>query len=117
MSMKQSKSKRRTKQSRTSAGNEQSSTWQAVQDQSQTQSDTAVSAEEGAVDPLLSLFHSVTASWRRAFFEKPTKPQRQGWPAIARGDLTLILAPTGTGKTLTAFLWCIDKLMLQPAPA
>jgi ATP-dependent helicase Lhr and Lhr-like helicase len=25
----------------------------------------------------------------------------------------LILAPTGTGKTLTAFLWCLDRLMLD----
>lgn len=65
----------------------------------------------------LSLFHPVTAVWLRAVFEHPTTPQRLGWPAIAKGDSTLILAPTGTGKTLTAFLWCIDKLMLQPAPA
>jgi ATP-dependent Lhr-like helicase len=43
-------------------------------------------------------------------------PQLEGWPAIARGESTLILAPTGTGKTLTAFLWCIDKLMMRPAP-
>lgn len=68
-------------------------------------------------DPVLSLFHSITAAWLRAVFEKPTAPQQMGWPAIARGDSTLILAPTGTGKTLAAFLWCIDKLMLQPAPA
>lgn len=40
-----------------------------------------------------------------------------GWPAIARGESTLILAPTGSGKTLAAFLWCIDKLMLQPSAA
>ncbi len=68
------------------------------------------------VDPL-TLFHPVTASWLRAVFEKPTTPQRMGWPAIARGESTLILAPTGSGKTLAAFLWCIDKLMLQPPPA
>ncbi|MGH9617627.1 MAG: DEAD/DEAH box helicase, partial [Acidobacteriaceae bacterium] len=71
---------------------------------------------EDAVDPL-SLFHPVTASWLRAVFEKPTTPQRLGWSAIAKGDSTLILAPTGTGKTLAAFLWCIDKLMLHPTPA
>jgi ATP-dependent Lhr-like helicase len=63
-------------------------------------------------DPL-ALFHPVTAAWFRAVFEQPTTPQRLGWPAIARGESTLILAPTGTGKTLTAFLWCLDRLMLQ----
>ncbi|MGO4209653.1 DEAD/DEAH box helicase [Terriglobus sp. YAF25] len=62
---------------------------------------------------VLELFHPVTAAWFRAVFEAPTPPQVEGWPAIARGESTLILAPTGTGKTLTAFLWCLDKLMLQ----
>ena len=80
---------------------------------------TRPAAEDSAEDSFdpLSLFHPVTAAWLRAVFERPTMPQRLGWPAIAKGDSTLILAPTGTGKTLTAFLWCIDKLMLQPAPA
>ncbi|HEY5382406.1 MAG TPA: DEAD/DEAH box helicase [Acidobacteriaceae bacterium] len=70
-------------------------------------SDT-VSAED-----VLRLFHPVTAAWFRAVFEDATAPQREGWPAIARGESTLILAPTGTGKTLAAFLWCLDKLMLR----
>ena len=64
-------------------------------------------------DAALGLFHPITAQWFRAVFDGPTAPQIEGWPAIARGDSTLILAPTGTGKTLTAFLWCLDKLMLQ----
>ena len=60
----------------------------------------------------LGLFHPITAAWFRAAFGEPTAPQYEGWPAIARGESTLILAPTGTGKTLAAFLWCLDRLML-----
>jgi ATP-dependent helicase Lhr and Lhr-like helicase len=56
----------------------------------------------------------MTAAWFRAAFGEPTPPQREGWPAIARGESTLILAPTGTGKTLAAFLSCLDRLMLGP---
>ncbi len=66
---------------------------------------------------LFACFHPVTAAWFRAVFDAPTAPQRMGWPAIARGESTLILAPTGTGKTLAAFLWCLDRLMLQPHAA
>ena len=70
----------------------------------------------GAAEAALALFHPITAKWFRAVFDGPTAPQVEGWPAIARGESTLILAPTGTGKTLTAFLWCIDKLMMRTAP-
>src|SRR3954469_20821940 len=61
----------------------------------------------------LDVFHAPVREWFEAVFPAPTRPQREGWPAIARGDSTLILAPTGTGKTLTAFLWCLDRLMLR----
>ena len=73
----------------------------------------AVKAGAGAAADVLSLFHPITAAWFRAVFEDVTAPQREGWPSIARGESTLILAPTGTGKTLAAFLWCLDKLMLR----
>src|SRR5947209_15338578 len=66
-------------------------------------------------DPL-AVFHPAVREWFEAVFSEPTKPQLLGWPAIARGDSTLILAPTGTGKTLAAFLWCIDRLMFRPQP-
>ncbi len=71
----------------------------------------AVSTE--ATQNALDLFHPVTKQWFQAVFESVTPPQREGWPAISRGESTLILAPTGTGKTLTAFLWCLDTLMLR----
>jgi ATP-dependent Lhr-like helicase len=73
-------------------------------------------AKPSSADAAIALFHPITAKWFRAVFEKPTAPQVEGWPAIARGESTLILAPTGTGKTLTAFLWCLDKLMLRTPP-
>ncbi len=66
---------------------------------------------------MLARFHPAVVDWFRASFENPTPPQRQGWPAIAEGQSTLILAPTGSGKTLTAFLWCIDRLMFEPLPS
>jgi ATP-dependent Lhr-like helicase len=82
------------------------------------QTGAAVMPPSAAVagEAALSLFHPITAKWFRAVFDAPTAPQVEGWPAIARGESTLILAPTGTGKTLTAFLWCLDKLMLQTSP-
>ena len=61
----------------------------------------------------MACFHPVTAAWFKAVFDAPTAPQRLGWPVIARGESALILAPTGTGKTLAAFLWCLDRLMLH----
>src|SRR5271156_3546555 len=67
-------------------------------------------------DGALGLFHPITAKWFRAVFDAPTAPQVEGWAAIARGESTLILAPTGTGKTLAAFLWCLDKLMMRTPP-
>ena len=65
---------------------------------------------------VLALFQPAVAEWFRAAFQAPTPPQSLGWPAIARGESTLILAPTGSGKTLTAFLWCINRVMFDPVP-
>ena len=70
------------------------------------------SANAVPTDDPFACFHPVTAEWFKAVFDAPTAPQRMGWPVIARGESALILAPTGTGKTLTAFLWCLDRLML-----
>jgi len=64
----------------------------------------------------LSLFHPAVAEWFTSSFGEPTAPQRLGWPAIARGESTLVLSPTGSGKTLAAFLWAIDRVMFAPLP-
>jgi ATP-dependent Lhr-like helicase len=62
---------------------------------------------------LMRMFHPVVSAWFRDTFGGPSEPQRSGWPAIASGEHALILAPTGTGKTLAAFLWEIDRLIAR----
>ena len=65
----------------------------------------------------LAGFSEATRAWFTAAFAAPTPAQAQAWGAIARGEHTLVIAPTGSGKTLAAFLWAIDKLASEPAPA
>ena len=58
----------------------------------------------------LASFLLPTQRWFSQRFGEPTPPQTLGWPAIQRGENTLILSPTGSGKTLAAFLWGIDRI-------
>ncbi len=68
----------------------------------------------------LKRFHPRVREWFSETLGAPSDPQQKGWPAIASGDHTLILAPTGTGKTLSAFLWELNALIVegieQPLP-
>ena len=59
---------------------------------------------------VLSLFHPLIRAWFLESVGVPTEVQAQAWPAIARGSHVLVSAPTGTGKTLAAFLWGINQL-------
>jgi ATP-dependent helicase Lhr and Lhr-like helicase len=59
----------------------------------------------------LEHFHPAVRDWFLNRFPAPTEPQARAWPAIKRGAHTLIAAPTGSGKTLSAFLSAIDDLV------
>ena len=58
--------------------------------------------------PALDRFHRHIREWFCERFGEPTDVQERSWPRIAKGEHLLITAPTGSGKTLTAFLWAID---------
>ncbi len=60
-----------------------------------------------------SSFHPAVATWFASAFDAPTPVQQEAWPAIARGEHTLLAAPTGSGKTLAAFLASIDALVRE----
>jgi ATP-dependent Lhr-like helicase len=61
----------------------------------------------------LKRFHPRVREWFSETLGSPSDPQQKGWPAIASGEHTLILAPTGTGKTLSAFLWELNALIVD----
>ena len=61
----------------------------------------------------LNVFDTKTANWFRNTLGKPTPVQEVSWPAIAAGGHVLVSAPTGTGKTLSAFLVFLDRLKKQ----
>jgi ATP-dependent Lhr-like helicase len=58
-------------------------------------------------------FHPAVQRWFASAFAAPTPAQEQAWPAIRSGRHTLVAAPTGSGKTLTAFLAALDALVRE----
>ena len=56
----------------------------------------------------LAAFHPGIAAWFGDRFPAPTDVQERSWPRIAAGEHLVITAPTGSGKTLTAFLWALN---------
>ncbi len=59
----------------------------------------------------LTHFHPLIKKWFFENYENPTDVQQKAWPCIADYKNVLITAPTGSGKTLTAFLWSINQLV------
>ncbi|MDY0913359.1 ATP-dependent helicase [Rathayibacter festucae] len=64
---------------------------------------------------VLDRFSPATRAWFEGAFPAPTAAQEGAWSAISSGAHALVVAPTGSGKTLSAFLWAIDRLV-QGAP-
>ncbi len=58
---------------------------------------------------VLTLFHPFISEWFKNQVGNPTDIQQKSWPVIADNKHCLITAPTGSGKTLTAFLWAINQ--------
>ena len=64
----------------------------------------------------LERFSAATRAWFTGAFAGPTAAQEGAWEAISGGQDTLVVAPTGSGKTLSAFLWSLDRLAAAPPP-
>src|SRR6266851_633304 len=63
-------------------------------------------------------FHRAVSEWFRRRFAAPSRAQLLGWPVIAGaprppGHDVLLCAPTGSGKTLAAFMWAINRLIVE----
>lgn len=64
---------------------------------------------------MLDRFTPATQDWFRGAFTAPTPAQAGAWEAISAGKHALVVAPTGSGKTLSAFLWAIDSVFRERA--
>lgn len=62
---------------------------------------------------MLDRFTPATQDWFRGAFSAPTPAQTGAWEAISAGKHALVVAPTGSGKTLSAFLWAIDSVFRE----
>ncbi len=69
------------------------------------------------MDAALERFSPATREWFAGAFSAPTPAQAGAWDAISSGHHALVVAPTGSGKTLSAFLWSLDRLATTPRPA
>ncbi|WP_313089492.1 DEAD/DEAH box helicase [Pseudomonas sp.] len=68
---------------------------------------------DASASDALAAFHPAVAGWFGRHFPAPTPAQARAWPLIRTGRSTLVAAPTGSGKTLTAFLAALDQLVHQ----
>lgn len=65
---------------------------------------------------VLEKFGPATQDWFRGAFSAPTNAQKGAWESVSSGRNALVVAPTGSGKTLSAFLFAIDRIFREKAP-
>ena len=67
--------------------------------------------------PLLSRFSVPVCRWFEKTFDAPSPIQIDAWDSIEQQVNTLVIAPTGSGKTLSAFLIALDELIREKVEA
>jgi ATP-dependent helicase Lhr and Lhr-like helicase len=71
--------------------------------------------ENDPSDPLAALAGPVGGWFSSRYPAGPTQAQRLVWPRVDSGENLLLVSPTGTGKTLAAFLAIIARLLRDHA--
>lgn len=66
--------------------------------------------EQHSKEEVLALMEDLVRIWFDRKFEDLTEPQAYAIPLIHRGENVIVSSPTGSGKTLTAFLSIINEL-------
>ncbi|SFS99172.1 DEAD/DEAH box helicase [Halostagnicola kamekurae] len=69
---------------------------------------------DGDVAAFTHLGETVRDALSERGFSTPTAPQRLAIPPLSSGEDTLVIAPTGSGKTETAMLPVFDDLVADP---
>src|SRR4030066_1505768 len=68
--------------------------------------------DKGTTDQVMSLMHPTVSDWFRAKFGEVTEAQGMAVPLIHARRNVVVSSPTGSGKTLTAFLSILNELIL-----
>ena len=69
--------------------------------------------DKRSTEDVLSLMHPIVSEWFRTKFGDVTEAQSMAVPLIHGRRNVLVSSPTGSGKTLTAFLSILNELILQ----